>query len=543
MRKTYLFLSVCLLFAVSSLSAQTRYLDSMFAVNFQENAAIYATNFNVQLGINTPLTADLYTPVGDTTSQLRPVVVLFHTGNFLPAYFNGSAYGTKRDSVNVEILNRLVSRGYVGMAATYRFGWQPTAPDQSIRTGSLLRAVYRASQDAHAMARYLRKTVEEDNNPFQIDTSRIVFYGIGSGGYLVQAHNFLDNVNQIEQNIQFYDANGVVLVNADTIGNVEGTNATPFNTPNNVGYNSDVALTVNLGGALGDSLWIDGADNEAPFIATHSATDPFAPYYYGTVTVPTTPPRTVVDVPGSRLAIEICNEEGVNDILEPANEFPLPSIFSPLSSQVNAIVNAYETIPYQNPVPGSSMDVFNLGVDNLWTIVRSGSAAGLAGVTGSTWNWFDEATLRATIAGTNMATGAMIDADAIIMGEGQTNPNFATPSAARAEIDTIMAHFYPRAWYALDLESLVSTDEVLTPATVGFTMAPNPAGEFVNIQTDEVHPIRDLGVYDLNGRLVRHQISVNSSRYRLERGTLPRGAYVVRIRTDEGIAARKLILE
>ena len=544
MRKAYSLLGLCLLVAAGALQAQTRYLDPMFDVEFTENAAVYGQNFNVQLGQVTPLTADLYTPAGDTTDQLRPVVVVFHTGNFLPAYFNGSAYGTKRDSVNVTILNELVSRGYVGMSATYRFGWQPLADDQSIRTGSLLRAVYRASQDAHAMARYLRKTVAEDGNPFQIDTSRIVFYGIGSGGYLVQAHNFLDDVDQIAANDQFYDAMGNVLVNVDTIGNVEGTNQTPFNQPNHVGYSSDVALTVNLGGALGDSLWIDGADNEAPFFATHSATDPFAPYYYGLVTVPTDPPRPVVNVPGSRLVVEICNEEGVNDVLVPANEVPLPSIFSPLSTQVNAIVNAYEGITYQNPVPGSSQDVFPLGVDNLWSVVRQGPTAGSAGVLGSSWNWFDEARLRFIINATNQQVpGANINADVIIAGEGRTNPNFDNPAAAKAEIDTILAHFYPRAWYALDLESLTSTEDVVTATAVGFSVAPNPASEFLMLTTDEGYPMRDVTLYDLNGRLVQRQLSVNSTRYRLERGTLPRGAYVLRIRTDRGVAARKVILE
>jgi len=540
MNKFSIFAALSLLFAVSTMQAQVRFLDPMFGVSAAETVT-YANNFSEQFQVNVDLTADVYQPVDDEL-ELRPVVVLYHTGNFLPQYFNGSAYGGKNDSVNIEILTRLVKRGYVGMSATYRSGWQPTA-GPSVRTGTLLRAVYRASQDAHAMARYLRKTVVEEGNPFRIDTSRIVFYGVGSGGYLVQAHNFLDNVDQIAQNPQFYDNNGELLIQEDTISNPEGTVAGVEHVVNHPGYSSDVALTVNLGGALGDSLWIDGADNEAPFFATHSATDPFAPYYYGLVTVPVTPPLPVVRVPGSRLAVQLSNERGVNDVLAPANAFPLPAMFGQTATVLNGTVNAYKNFQYMNPVPGSSTDVFPLGVDNLWTVLRTGPNAGSLGVTGSVWNWFSEPVLRGTIAQVNMLPGVNLDVDRIIAGEPLTNPNYNRPERAKAEIDTIMAHFYPRAWYALDLDQIVSTEEVINANQIGFSVAPNPASDYLMVSTDEQHVIRDLSVYDINGRQVRQVLSINNAQYRLERGTLPKGAYVLRIRTDSGVAARKVILE
>ena len=541
MQKIYFTLAVGLLFLAGSLQAQTRYLDPMFDVSEPE-VVPYAQNFNLAFGMVTPLTADVYQPEEDTAS-LRPVVVLFHTGNFLPRYFNGSAYGGKDDSVNVEILSRLVQRGYVGMSAGYRAGWQPLADNQSIRTGSLLQAVYRASQDAHAMARFLRKTVAEDDNPYRIDTSRIVFYGIGSGGYLVQAHNFLDNTDQILLNEQFYDADGNSLIDVSSISNVEGTVETPRNVVNHPGYSSDVALTVNLGGALGDSLWIDGADNEAPFIACHSATDPFAPFYYGLVTVPTNPPRAVVNVPGSNLVIDICNEEGVNDVLAPANVLPLPDIFSPLSNQVNGIVNAYKNVPFQSPIAGSSDDVFPLGRDNLWTILRTGAAAGSSGATGSTWNWFDEPRLRAIVANINQQVPtANIDVDRIIAGEGLTNPNFRNPAAAKAEIDTIMAHFYPRAWYALGLEDLISSNnDIVLNETVGFTVTPNPVSDRMLLETDATHPIRQVSIIDMSGRVVANYRGINQSSFTVQRNDLPRGSYLVRLQLDEGISTRKVI--
>lgn len=275
-------LLVLSLLLVGGLMAQTRYVDKVFTDVNVEMDITYSTNIDplaISQGATgpTPQLMNVYQPEGDTV-DLRPVVVVFHTGNFLPQYFNGGPYGARNDSAVVEITTCLVERGYVGIAATYRKGWQPTAAADSIRTGSLLQAVYRASQDAHAMARFLRRSVAEDGNPYGIDTSRIVFFGIGSGGYVVQTHNYLDRTEEILQNLNFYTPSGIPLVNESINSNPQGTIQTMENVPNHVGYNSDVAFTYNVGGALGDTLWMDGMSQEAPAASLHSLTDPFAPF-------------------------------------------------------------------------------------------------------------------------------------------------------------------------------------------------------------------------------------------------------------------------
>ncbi|NJC28145.1 T9SS type A sorting domain-containing protein [Neolewinella antarctica] len=545
MHKNYLITALSLLFVVSSLQAQVRFLDPVFDAGSAETVT-YANNFSEQFQMNIDLTADVYQPVGDTL-DLRPVVVLYHTGNFLPRYFNGSAYGGKDDSVNIEILTRLVERGYVGMSATYRSGWQPAA-DASTRTGTLLRAVYRASQDGHAMARYLRKTVAEDDNPYRIDTSRIVFYGIGSGGYLVQAHNFLDDVAQVEQNDQFYDEAGVSLINVDTISNPEGTIAAFEHIVNHPGYSSDVALTVNLGGALGDSLWIDGDKTsgnggyEAPFIAAHSANDPFAPFYYGLVTVPVATPLPVVRVPGSNLVVSLANERGINDVLAPANVATLPDMFGPLANTINSIVNDYKDD--ERPVPGSNTETFPLGRDNLWTINRTGANAGTNGTAGAVYNWFSEPILRQKITGINDARpGANLDADRIIAGEPITNPNFNQPARAKAEIDSIMAHFYPRAWYALNLNDVVSSTQNLVSTTaIALTIFPNPATDQFTVEVAESELIRSVQITDIEGRIVRTISNINSNRTVVNREGMPRGVYIVQLRLDRGVSAQKVFI-
>ncbi len=528
---------------VSGLTGQSRFIDSLFAVS-EPTTMVYGENYNlINNNTITSLPMDVYTPVGDTAGILRPVAVLFHTGNFLPQYFNGSPYGSMNDSVNIEILSRMVESGYVGISADYRQGWQPTAAQQSIRTGSLLQAVYRASQDAHALSRYLRKSVAEDGNPMQIDTSKIVFLGVGSGGYLVNAFNFLDSIEQIEQNLQFLNSEFEPLVDTAVMSNAYGTQPASQHVVNHPGYSSDVALTVNIGGALGDTLWING--DESPVISVHSATDPFAPYYAGTVIVPTEEQMRVVDVQGSRLMVELANDMGINDVLEPANAATLPDMFDPLSTVVNQITAAYSTIPFQSPIPTNTDDVFLLGEKNLWTVLRtSPPQVGASGATTGVWNWFNEADLRAQIAGINAAIPtADLDADNIIDGETQTNPNYATPTRAKANIDTMMALIVPRAYYALDLENLTTGIEDLIPNTsVSLDLFPNPTTENFTVRVADNIMIRRIDIFNIQGRRVAEIPNVNQSSYTVNRGNLPKGEYIVQLRFDEGTTARKLFI-
>ena len=132
-----------------------------------------------------------------------------------------------------------------------------------------------------------------------------------------------------------------------------------------------------------------------------------------------------------------------------------------------------------------------------------------------------------------------------------TNPNHATgislapdmsPERGRAYVDTIMAYYAPRACVVLDLDcNLVGTDEVLAKEDVQLKVAPNPATSSVLFQSAAEFPIRDLLLYDLNGRLLQTNLQINNNAFELQRGDLPPGIYLARLRFDEGIASQKLI--
>ena len=100
-----------------------RYLSPIFPSASVTPDVIYANNIQVLTGtpVAVDLKTDIYQPAGavDPLSQ-RPLVIMLHTGSFLPPVINGSPNGGKRDSNIVYTCNELARRGYVVAAVAYR---------------------------------------------------------------------------------------------------------------------------------------------------------------------------------------------------------------------------------------------------------------------------------------------------------------------------------------------------------------------------------------------------------------------------------------
>src|SRR5690606_6645115 len=152
--------------------------------------------------------------------------------------------------------------------------------------------------------------VEENGNTYRIDTSRIVAWGSGTGGYVSLNAAVLDSYQEILIP-KFFSSNvtaegqPIPMVIPQIHGDIYGTsyginplNGDTLSVPNHVGYDSKFQLTVNVGGAMGDTSWLDPGDG--PFISYHVPTDPNAPYKEFSLIVPTTGDQ-VVEVQGSYL--------------------------------------------------------------------------------------------------------------------------------------------------------------------------------------------------------------------------------------------------
>ena len=168
--------------------SQTRYLDDVFTnvtitsdIQFAANISVLPMLAGGQPALM-PILCDIYEPTGDVLTE-RPVVILVHTGSFLPPVLNGQPTGDKLDFSIVEQCMRWARKGYVAVAMNYRLGWNPTSLDQDTRTSTLLQACYRGIQDAKAMVRFMRMT-EDNGNWYGIDPNKIVLGGQGTGSYI-----------------------------------------------------------------------------------------------------------------------------------------------------------------------------------------------------------------------------------------------------------------------------------------------------------------------------------------------------------------------
>ncbi len=457
-----------------------------------------------------PLRAQFYAPEGDTKTD-RPLVIYLHTGNFIPFSFNGSCGGTVTDSTNVEIATRLAKMGYVVAVVEYRQGWLPTIEQELLKRYTLIQAAYRGVQDVSTYVRYFRKSVAELNNLHGIDPDKITVWGQGTGGYVSLATAFLNEYSEITNTpggkwiLPVQGVGNVPMIIESQNGTINADGPTTLSGPqyiptavlgfksgdtlcvaNHTGYSSDYALTVNTGGALGDSSWIN--QGETPLISFHVTTDAFAPCKTGILRVPTSRgPENVVEVSGSCDVATIADRKGLNDI--------------------------FKTIP-------AGKDPYN-------TSNKSGALGfyqfdNTPNDTGSPWEWTYASTPKP--------------------GQQPTDCN-TNPVTAKLYIDTILGYFAPRACVALGLDCWSSSTKDISDANVNLKMSPNPATSDISITVSDETPIRSYSVFDISGRAVRNYSNVNTSTVTLKRESLQNGLYLVRMQFDGGTLTKKVIFE
>lgn len=508
------------------------YVISSFALNAQDNVFleevytdvtvsrnhVYSVNATVlyfslfQEAVAEPQIFDLYQPAGDT-SALRPLIIYFHTGNFLPYPQNTSVNGTLRDSTVVTMANKLARSGYVVASATYRKGWNPVAPSKDERVLTLINAAYRGVQDANTAVRYFKKSVVEDGNPWRIDTSRIVLFGDGTGGYITLNTSALDAYIKIPtaSNGKFLlsDSLGnfypmvIEAVNGDIEGKLVGINpGIPFlpfpvgdtlNYPNHVEYSSDFAVGVNLGGAIGDTAWVD--PGQPPVISVHVPYDPFAPYKEGIVVVPVNPPLEVVEVQGSYLVSYLANNYGNNNSITPTN-------VTPFQFDVTAAANSR-----------------NDGLEGLFPIYGTGGPFDSA-----PWTFWDPAS------NVNSAIGF------------QQNNDMSREKAV-TYMDSILAYVLPRLYTTLDLAQLVSTNEILDVEDLQLVTYPNPSTDEIFIASHPDYLIRGISVFDVKGTQINSYSKINDNYFSLPVKGLVPGQYILQLQFDQGIAARQIMVK
>ncbi len=486
---------IALVFAAfTQLYSQQRYLEEVFDGVTVSKDITYGQNITI---ITVPVTGmpslqelklDVYEPEGDTKTD-RPLIIMFHSGNFLPHPDNLSTSGTRGDSTVVGLAHRLAKMGYVVASASYRLGWNPIDPSQAQRVNTLINAAYRGVQDARTCIRFFRKNQAEGGNTYGIDPDRVVLWGVGTGGYITLNTTVLDDYNKVlipKFITQDNEGNPVPMVIQPLHGDPNATIQTPLCVPNHVGYSSDFNLSVNLGGAMGDTSWLD--EGHPPMISFHVPTDPFAPYHEGLVIVPRIG-LPVVEVQGSHLVQTLIKQYGNNQIFVDAN-----------------IDDAYTT----------AANAINGGLEGLYPFIRP---AGLEDDS-APWDWWDPNT------NVHHDTSNVVHKDM---------------SFAKAMLfaDTILGYFAPRAYVALDLGSTSVKETRLQDHAV--SVMPNPAQDYILLHAADEALIREVYVRDLTGQIVRSYRNVGNSYFSVNRNGLPAGFYFLDCRLDKGMVTKRVV--
>jgi hypothetical protein len=525
-----------------SANSQTRYLDDIFTEVTINSDITYATNITVLPALSgqppalAPLNCDIYEPTGDTVSD-RPVIILAHTGSFLPAVLNGQPTGSKTDSSIVEQCTRWAKKGYVAIAMTYRQGWNPTSQDQNVRTSTLIQAAYRSIQDARSLIRFMRQD-EANGDTYGIDGSKIVFGGQGTGGYLSLGVATLDTTAELYLT-KFLDltdpANPIPYVFPPVFGDIYGTDMgylpvtdsvgnpvldtagnqvmAPFAMPNNVGYSSDISLAFNIGGALADISWLEAGD--VPIVAFHCEKDQYAPIDTGDVIVPTTG-DFVVEVMGSRTVANYSNSYGNNDLFVQAG---FNDAFTTAANLNNDSLEGLYV--FKTPAPSTTANAFGQSWEE----------------EGAPWDWWDLATYD-----TMWMQSPLTPAAALIPGLGSANSILGNPdmsaSKGKSYIDTIQGYLNPRIYVALGLGSNTAINEVVDAST---EIYPNPASNLLNIVSYAVK-INTVSIYNLNGQEVLNT-TVNANQIKLNTSNIANGVYIIDVKSNNSSIKRKLIIE
>jgi len=557
--KTHLlkYIAIFLIFIGLNANAQTRYIDNMFdSVTVTSNVA-YGQNISIlPLLQGLPpamdtLLCDIYEPKNDTLTD-RPVIVLIHTGSFLPPVLNGQATGSKNDNSIVENCMRWAKKGYVAVAMTYRQGWNPTSPSQAVRTATILQAAYRGIHDTKAMVRYLRKTVAEDGNSYGIDDSKIVVGGQGTGAYLSMGYITLDTVSELFIYPKFWDtsdpdpANHVPLISPQFpipgpitygYGNIDGTDTTyypanfpPFNFPvdvlwnfpNNPSYSNDVSMAFNLGGTLADLDWLDGG--QVPHVSFHCENDPFASIDEGVIIVPTTGDIVIPDVIGSRVANHYNTLWGNNSGFNQAG----------LNDTLSQMSNSYNS-NWNHPLNDGSLVYDGLYVFDTPAPDTVPNAFGeMPYHESSPWDWWDLATYDMMFAAVNGAPAGYGAANSLL-----GSPNSGSDSIPMLYLDTIHGYLNPRMYEVLGLGGSSDFNEVIEKTTQVY---PNPAKDNINI-VSYAELINSVDVYNLSGQKVLSKKVNNGTTTKLNTSGLSKGVYIIDVKSRVSSVKKKVIIE
>lgn len=210
------------------------------------------------------LLCDVYEPCNDSETA-RPLLIVIHGGAW--------AGGNKRDMA--AYCHKMALRGYVVASISYRLSITPNILcwNAELDEKKLIRAFYRAMQDAKAAVRYFRAHAADWN----IDSDNIFAAGHSAGAFNTLGLAYLtDDSERPEATFQQnYCGNWFNEILCTDLGGIEGEGG-------NAGFSSLVKAVIPIAGALPVLDFLDGP-NDPPMLLVHGTADDVVPYGGGCV--------------------------------------------------------------------------------------------------------------------------------------------------------------------------------------------------------------------------------------------------------------------
>ncbi len=240
------------------LMAQCDYTQKKYGVRI-ENDLTYDVATAWHGGKDT-LKMDIYYPTGDTSTR-KPILLIIHGGGFVG--------GNRKEVKNTAMA--FAARGYVCYSISYRLGFvRPLALDYpyTFDQAEVIRAAYRAQQDAMSATRYINGRHQADSTNPEL----LYACGFSAGAILALSVTYLDSTQ--------------VPSACKSIGNAQNFNGTfarpdlgsPTGSGNLSNKNLRIQGIVNFFGALFDTSLIK--KGSAHIFQYHQISDPVVPCGY-----------------------------------------------------------------------------------------------------------------------------------------------------------------------------------------------------------------------------------------------------------------------
>lgn len=492
---------------------------------------LIAAGLGIETTIDKDLKMDIFMPPPTDTTKNRPVVILAHGGGFVDIAFMGGTIlvGTKENEDVQALADTLAHWGYVAACIEYRTGF-----DVLSRT-SVMRAVWRGSQDISAGIRFFRKNATW----FGADPSRVFVGGSSAGAFACLHSTFIDNSERIpESYYQGWFMGDLGKMHSRPV--VKLTSFHPFAGSNVAGNDVDSLpkAIASYWGAIGDTNWLAG-NNKAPVIMFHGTDDatvdaecgkPFSGVLF---TAPVTCGSIKMDpaMTNRNILHETHIEQG-----EGHEYWGVTNGDWILFAQPNQ---------YWKPMIQQTADFFYARMQPAMPQV-AGSGNPAVGTTQTYYVVSPQANMQycwEVVGGTIVSnTGSSIQ---VYWGAANSSAQVKVRAIDRAGVASVARAY--NVGVRTMLRQGATEEEVVLQGLDELVVYPNPSSGVANVAFT-AYQTGDIQIYvvDMLGRVAHQQTytpNAGSNTLTLELGNLPKGAYSLHLQQADQRAVQKLLLQ